>query len=262
MTSRTHLSREADVMHRFWDGGARKHPYFCVASGPQYLGADIDLDAYFQSGEQAVLRLIGLANWHPGPSSRLIEIGCGTGRETKTLAARFGFVDAIDISETMITKAQRDLGDIGNVRLHVSNGIDLSDFAPDTFDYAFSELVFRHIPDKSIIKNYLSETARVLVPGGSFAYQYNGRRRFAMRRFVSGAKYSLRALVAAGRRRLRGKPVDPGYTVSAAWRGCKISAQEIGEACTNCGLLIDQVLGQGSDEMWVIGHKPAEQKEA
>jgi SAM-dependent methyltransferase len=246
-------------MQRFWEQGARQHPYFCVASGPQYVGANVDLDAYFDSGEQAILRLMGLAGWRPTPRSRLLEIGCGTGRETRALARLFGSVDAIDISETMIARARQDLAGIGNVRLHVSNGTDLSQFAPCSFDYAFSELVFRHIPYRDVIENYLAETARVLVPGGSFAYQYNGRKRYSPRRLASGGRYMLRAMIAAGRRRLSGKTIDPGHTVSTAWRGSRVSAQEIRRACLDRGLLVDRVLGEGTDEMWVIGRKPLEE---
>lgn len=262
MKNAARLNRKTYIMRRFWDEGARKHPYFCVASGSEYLGTNIDLDAYFRSGEQAVQRVITLAGWRPGPNSRLIEIGCGTGRETRALAARFASVDAIDISEAMIARAREDLADIDNVQLHVGNGTDLSGFGPCAFDYAFSELVFRHVPDKGVIQSYLSETARVLVPGGCFAYEFNGRRRFAVRRLVSGTSYLLRALVAAARRRLLGKPVDPGYTVAAAWRGCRVSSQEIRKMCTECGLVIDRVVGEGSDQMLVIGHKLSEREGA
>jgi SAM-dependent methyltransferase len=258
MKNQTAFNREAAVMQRFWEEGARKHAYFCVASGAQYLGESVDLDSYFGSGERAVLGLMGLINWDPAPNSRLIEIGCGTGRETRTLARLFGSVDAIDISETMIARARKDLGNVGNIRLHVCNGTDLSGFADSSFDYAFSELVFRHIPERAIIQNYLVETARVLTPGGRFAYQYNGRRRFSARRLISGTRFFGRALVAASRRRLSRRTVDPGYTVSAAWRGRKVSAKDIRRTCAGCGLVVDGVLAEGSDEMWVIGHKPIE----
>lgn len=252
------VGRLSEQMRRFWDEGARRHPYFCVASGPQYLGDDIDFEAYFGSGEASVAAMFALAGWSPESGARALEIGCGTGRITRALAKRFAFVDAIDVSSEMLRIAKQDLANVTNLRFHVTNGVDLKIFPNASFDYACSEIVFRHVPSREIIRTYLSETGRILTPGGQFAHQFNGKRVWDVARLFTGSRYVLRAAFASARRRVNRArdPVDPGHTLAAAWRGTRISASEVRRIARLSGLTVDRVIGEGSDEMWVVGHKP------
>ena len=246
----------SEQMKRSWDVGARNHPYFCVASGPQYLCDDIDYDRYFRSGEDSVAAMFLLAGWNPGVRARALEIGCGTGRITQALVKRFAFVDAIDVSSEMVRVAERDLQNIKNVRFHVTNGIDLKTFPDARFDYACSELVFRHIPSREVIRTYLLETGRILTHGGRFAFQFNGKHTWDIARLWTGSWYVMRSLLSSARRHLALGHIDPGYTLAAAWRGSRISAQEVRKTARLAGLTVDRLIGEGSDQMWVIGHKP------
>ena len=250
------MNELSEQMKRSWDEGARRHPYFCVASGPQYLRDDIDYDRYFESGEDSVTAMFLLAGWNPGLRARALEIGCGTGRITQALAKRFASVDAIDVSSDMVRIAERDLANIRNVRFHVTNGIDLRNFPDASFDYACSELVFRHIPSREVIRTYLLETGRILTHGGRFAFQFNGKRVWHVARLFTGSRYVLRSLFSSARRRLASGHVDPGYTLAAAWRDTRISAREVRRTVRLAGLTVERLIGEGSDQMWVIGHKP------
>ena len=42
------------------------------------------------------------------------------------------------------------------------------------FDFAFSFIVFQHIPSQAIIENYIREVQRVLRPGSLFKFQVQG----------------------------------------------------------------------------------------
>ena len=42
-------------------------------------------------------------------------------------------------------------------------------------DFAFSSIVFQHIPSREIIENYVREVHRLLRPGGLFKFQVQGR---------------------------------------------------------------------------------------
>jgi SAM-dependent methyltransferase len=105
---------------------------------------------------------------------RVLEIGCGAGRMTKALCTVFGQVDAVDISSEMIAHARAALKECPNVRFHLNNGVDLSMFSADQFDFAVSVIVFQHIPRRVIVENYIAETWRVLRPGSLFRFQVQG----------------------------------------------------------------------------------------
>jgi ubiquinone/menaquinone biosynthesis C-methylase UbiE len=74
-----------------------------------------------------------------------IDIGCGTGRWTKYLASRAGFIEAVDPSNAIFA-ADKLLDDIENVRLAKAS-VETLPFADETFDFAMSIGVLHHIPD-------------------------------------------------------------------------------------------------------------------
>ena len=45
---------------------------------------------------------------------------------------------------------------------------------PLEFDFAFSVIVFQHIPSREIIENYVREVHRLLRPGALFKFQVQG----------------------------------------------------------------------------------------
>jgi hypothetical protein len=55
-----------------------------------------------------------------------------------------------------------------------NNGLDLSVVPELPFDFAFSTLVFQHIPSRRIIQNYVREVNRLLVTGALFKPQVRG----------------------------------------------------------------------------------------
>lgn len=93
---------------------------------------------------------------------RVVEPGCGTGKNTRLYAAIAVEVHALDFSEPMLERARaRGLGD------HVR--FSLADLAapwpePDgTADLIAAHLVFEHLPELDFV---FAEAARVLAPGG------------------------------------------------------------------------------------------------
>jgi SAM-dependent methyltransferase len=106
---------------------------------------------------------------------RALEIGCGLGRDTVHLARYFDHVDGVDVSPTMVARAQA-LDPPGNVTFIALSGRDLRPLADDTFTYAFSHLVFQHIAEIDVIASYVREISRVLKPGGVAQLQFDTRR--------------------------------------------------------------------------------------
>jgi len=75
----------------------------------------------------------------------------------------------------MVARAREALRDCPNVFVYQNNGMDLSVLPPGLlFDFAFSCIVFQHIPSREIVENYVREVNRVLRPGALFKFQVQG----------------------------------------------------------------------------------------
>ena len=104
----------------------------------------------------------------------VLEIGCGVGRMTRMLARIFGHVTAVDVSKEMLVRAQANLASLDNVTLVLGDGATLSSLADESHDFAFSFIVFQHIPSADVVASYCREVYRVLRPGSLFKLQVNG----------------------------------------------------------------------------------------
>ena len=169
------VEKQLEKMREDWDQRARENARYYVNTGKT---AWTDED-FFASGEQLVAEeiLTDMGNICQGraPSGmRVLEIGCGAGRVTRALAKLFGEVHAVDVSGEMIRQATAALKDHPNVFLYQNNGQDLAVVADLEFDFAFSSIVFQHIPSREIIENYVREVHRLLHPGALFKFQVQG----------------------------------------------------------------------------------------
>jgi SAM-dependent methyltransferase len=162
-------------MRRDWDERARENARHYVASGKR----DWTDEEFWRSGESHVREqilndMINICQGQDPRTMRVLEIGCGAGRVTRALAQVFGRVDGVDISAEMLAQARQTLHEVSNVHLHQTSGADLSMFGGHEFDFAFSSIVFQHIPSKAVIENYIREVWRVLRPGRLFKFQVQG----------------------------------------------------------------------------------------
>ncbi len=109
----------------------------------------------------------------PGRDAAL-EIGCGPGRLMRPLAASFGEIHGVDVSDEMIRLARELLRHTPNAHPHSTSGSDLALFPDGKFDFVYSYAVFQHIPSREVVFQYLREAWRVLKPGGILRCQLNG----------------------------------------------------------------------------------------
>jgi SAM-dependent methyltransferase len=162
-------------MREDWDARARTEGRYFIATGRETWTDD----EFFASGEENVRHhiLTDMENICGGMEPRqmrVLEIGCGAGRLTKALGGIFGEVHGVDVSPEMIRLGREKLSGLGNVHLHVNNGVDLSVLPDVHFDFAFSFIVFQHVPEREIIESYLREVQRVMRPGALFKFQVEG----------------------------------------------------------------------------------------
>lgn len=185
MTARE-ITRQIRQMREDWDHRAMENARHYVATGSR----DWSDEAFYNSGEETlrlhVLNdLENICQGRDPRQMRVLEIGCGAGRVTRALAGFFGQVDAVDISGEMVRRARRALRGAGNARVFRNNGRDLSVIRKNwwnrfsigsrpRFDFAFSCIVFQHIPSRAIIENYVREVNRMLRPGSLFKFQVQG----------------------------------------------------------------------------------------
>jgi ubiquinone/menaquinone biosynthesis C-methylase UbiE len=213
-------------MQRDWDERARENARFYVHSGAQEWSDE----AFFDSGQRNVAReiLTDMGNICQGRNPKrmkVLEIGCGVGRVTRALADLFGKVYGVDVSGEMIRQAKTALAGQRNVRLFQNNGKDLAVVGNVKFDFAFSYIVFQHIPSHAVIESYVREVYRLLRPGGLFKFQVQG-----------------------------GTAVEtvPGDT----WVGVPFSEQDAIEMAARCGFEPRYRHGAGTQYFWLWFFKP------
>ena len=96
--------------------------------------------------------------------SEVIEIGCGTGKNTEWLAGRAATIIAVDFSTEMLAKAMVKIT-ARNVRFHQADIAHEWDFAVAPVDLVACSLILEHIQHLSFI---FRQAAKALKPGGWF----------------------------------------------------------------------------------------------
>jgi cyclopropane fatty-acyl-phospholipid synthase-like methyltransferase len=157
---------------------------------------------------------------------RVLEIGCGAGRLTLPLAELFGEVHAVDVSGEMVARARQSLAAYPNAHIYQNNGCDLSVVPPLKFDFAFSMIVFQHIPSYEIIENYICEVHRLLRPGALFKFQVQGYTEM--------------------------EPAKPDDT----WQGVAFSEQQARDLARRCGFEMRYTHGASEQYFWLWFFKP------
>ena len=94
----------------------------------------------------------------------ILELGCGTGKNTVFLAQIGEQVHALDFSQGMIEKAKGKVK-AGNVRFEMADLTKTWNCGNAAYDLVVCNLVLEHIRDLTPI---FFEAARVLEPGGKF----------------------------------------------------------------------------------------------
>ncbi len=213
-------------MRKDWNARAAENARHYIQNANEQWG---DRE-FFRSGEISVANeimpdMVRICGGRRSPLElNILEIGCGIGRMTRMLARIFGEVTALDISDEMLAKAKVNLRDWENVRLVLGDGHSLAGMESDRFDFAFSFIVFQHIPALTVIESYCKEVFRVLKPGGLFKFQVQG---------ASGARQ--------------------GH--HNTWNGISISLKESEDLAENSGFDMEAHSGAGTQYFWLTFRK-------
>jgi ubiquinone/menaquinone biosynthesis C-methylase UbiE len=111
------------------------------------------------------------------PGSRILDLGCGSGRDAKYLIEHGFEVVGIDFSEELLKIARKNAP---RAEFHVMDFEDLQ-FENETFDAVTAGASIIHLP-KENLKDVLRKIHKVLKPGGLF---------FGTFRVGEGERYSI-----------------------------------------------------------------------
>jgi ubiquinone/menaquinone biosynthesis C-methylase UbiE len=163
-------------MRSDWNDRAKENAQYYVQNEKK----NWDQRDFFRSGEinvanEVMTDMVAICGGQRSPLDlRMLEIGCGVGRMTRMLARIFGHVTGVDISEEMVRQARENTADLPNVDLVLGDGATLAGLPDATYDFAFSFIVFQHIPAYDVMASYCREVFRVLKPRGLFKLQVQG----------------------------------------------------------------------------------------
>ena len=208
-------------MRAEWDARARENARYYVNTANENWTDD----EFFQSGERTVAEeiLTDMTNICQGKqpqAMRVLEIGCGAARVTRALAGLFGEVHAVDISPEMVAQARAALSGFPHAHVYQNNGTDLAVVPAANFDFAFSTIVFQHIPSREVIENYVREVSRLLRPGALFKFQVQG-------------------------------DVTIESTPDDTWLGVPFSREQANEMAERCGFEMRYNPGAGQQYYWL-----------
>jgi SAM-dependent methyltransferase len=215
------LEEQLRKMREDWDQRARENARHYVNTASK----DWTDEDFFASGERTVAEEIltdmgNICQGKPPGEMRVLEIGCGAGRVTRALAKLFGEVHAVDVSGEMVQLAGEALKKHPNATVYQNNGKDLSVIPELRFDFAFSTIVFQHIPSREIIENYVREVHRLLRPEALFKFQVQGNVR------------------------VKSRPDD-------TWLGVPFSEQQASDMAFRCGFDPRYRHGAGEQYFWL-----------
>ena len=162
-------------MRREWDARALENARFYVNTAEE----NWDDKAFYESGrvtvkEEVLTDMTNICQGKDPKQMTVLEIGCGVGRVTRALAEIFGTVHGVDVSGEMVRQAKEANGAAANAHFWQNNGTDLKVLGDVRIDFAFSSIVFQHIPSREVIGTYVREVHRLLRPGGLFKFQVQG----------------------------------------------------------------------------------------
>jgi len=236
------------AMKDFWNRKASENPHYYISTFQDY--SKIDEEEFLAVGRELALTHLQETPYTPSKDQVMLEIGCGIGRMTETFAELFGEVWPIDVSEEMIEKARARLKTCTNVFPHVSNGIDLSLFDDEKFDFVYSYLVFQHLPSPDLIINYVQEVGRVLKPKGVFRFQVRTHQRRRLLGLIAQAGWSAHDVFVRAFR--LSAPTELSHP---AFKGSVVDVQTLVDEIKSAGMEIIKIIGAGTPVTWITCEK-------
>jgi ubiquinone/menaquinone biosynthesis C-methylase UbiE len=160
-------------LKRNWEGLAQSDPLWAICTDPARKGGQWEREEFFATGQheiRCVLKCLDHLGVNIDSGAPALDFGCGVGRLTRAMAARFPQCWGVDISPTMIRLAEVLNSDQPGCRFVLNDQPELKGLADGYFGFIYSSIVLQHIPPR-YSTGYLLELVRVLKPGGVLVFQ-------------------------------------------------------------------------------------------
>ena len=252
----------APTMQKGWDERAKTNAFHYICSDRK----EWDQDSFFASGEADYEELVApvLASFDFEPArKKMLEVGCGVGRVTRSFARRFEKVYALDVSQEMLQRARALHPNFQNIVWLHGDGAGFAQVPARSVDFVFSYLVLQHVPTQALALGYLREVLRVLGNGGIFCFQFNSGEAPTMNwkgRMAWGVIDRLKEPIMGfnaegiGRRLAAALGWDP-LAAGRTWRGATLPVRDVLETIWNSGGSVRGVEAWGTTMTWCYGQK-------
>lgn len=158
---------------RDWNELGQMDPCWAILIDPARRFGKWDLDEFFLTGQQEIKQVVSRARelGRPVRWQTALDFGCGVGRLTRAMAEYFQDCTGVDISKSMIAKANELNRSAGNCRFVVNKEDNLILFGDEAFDMIYTGRVLQHMPAKSVTFSYIGEFIRTLRRDGLLVFQ-------------------------------------------------------------------------------------------
>lgn len=161
------------TVNKDWEVLAQQDAMWAILTNPDKAGNKWGEDDFFKSGRneiEVVFKYLKEYKYLPVDNFKALDFGCGVGRLSRALSSLFSIVDGIDVSPTMIAKANALNTDLNDKVFFFVNQHTRTFYEDNTFSFIYSSIVLQHIPYPQQIE-YIKEFTRILKPGGVLAFQ-------------------------------------------------------------------------------------------
>ena len=128
---------------------------------------------FYSSGRELTETLLARAAPYLTSRKAALEIGCGIGRLSLPHARSFEKISAVDVSPTMLEKLKANA--VRNGLTNVSGFLPHEKWDDQRYDYVYSFIVFQHISDYGIIRDYIRRISGAMNKGAIAQLQFDTR---------------------------------------------------------------------------------------
>ena len=228
----------------FWNDKARENPYWYISSALDYEAPDVA--GFWSSGAMIWRDLKRASGYAPSSRHAVLEIGCGIGRLSRVIAPEVGRLRSVDISQEMLACARAENPHLSFAAI---DGASLNDYGDGTFDLVVAYCVWQHLPSPEVFRQCVSESHRVLRPGGRLIFTYSHRKMVDVFRPLIRARARLREVLYGG----------PKGLYRHEWLGIRLTRAQAMDACRSAGFIrmTGGPIGGGRDLISAVKASPA-----